>query len=100
METSITSKTVSQQTISGAPESLNLEITEPKLAQSKEKMEIEQTKCNLMQAIEVYFKYFPLQRMAHMKTTVKQRAAIGIKTIPQPPQLPLGQKTVNIIPQQ
>ena len=32
METSITSETVSQQTISGDPESLNLEITESKLA--------------------------------------------------------------------
>ena len=48
METSITSETVSQQTICGDPESLNLEITEPKLAQSKEKMETEQTKSNLM----------------------------------------------------
>ena len=67
METSITSETVSQQIICGGPESLNLEITEPKLAQSKEKMEIEQTKNNLIQAWEVYFKYFPSQRMAHTK---------------------------------
>ena len=51
METSITSETVSQQTIRGDPESLSLEIinyTEPKLSQSKEKMENEQTKNNLM----------------------------------------------------
>ena len=51
METSITSETVSQQTICGDLESLSLEITkyaEPKLAQSNEKMEIEQTKNNLM----------------------------------------------------
>ena len=51
METSITNETVSQQTVCGDPESLNLEIskyTEPKLAQSKEKTEIEQTKSNLM----------------------------------------------------
>ena len=98
METSITSETVSQQTICGDLESLNLEITEPKLAQSKEKMKIKQTESNLMQTREVYFKYFPSQRMAHMKATVKQRAAIGIKTIPWPPQLPLGWKMVNNIP--
>ena len=63
METSITSERVSQQTICGNPESLSLEIskyTEPKLAQSKEKMEIEQTKNNLMQAREVYFRYYSI----------------------------------------
>ena len=62
-------------------------------------MEIEQTKSNLMGAREVYFKYFPSQRMAHTKATVKQREVVGIKTIPQPPQLPQGWKTVKIIPQ-
>ena len=36
--------------------------------------------------------------MAHTKATVKQRVAIGIKTIPQPPQLPPGWKTVKNIP--
>ena len=51
METSTTSETVSHQTICGDSESLNLEITkytEPKLAQSKEKMETGQTKNNLI----------------------------------------------------
>ena len=50
METSITSKMVSQQTICGDPESLNIETThdtECNLTQSKEKMEHEQTKDNL-----------------------------------------------------
>ena len=50
METSITSKTVSQQTICGDTESLNIEIAndmESNLTQSTEKMEIEQTKDNL-----------------------------------------------------
>ena len=98
METSITSETVLQQTICGDPEGLNLEITEPKLAQSKEKIKIEQTKSNLMWAREVYFKYFPSQRMAHTKPTVKQRAVVGIKAIPWPPQLPPGQKMVMNIP--
>ena len=67
METSITSEMVSQQTICGDPESLNIEIppdTECNLTQSKEKMELEQTKDNLKQAREVYFKYFPSQKMA------------------------------------
>ena len=89
METSVTSETVSQQTICGDPECLCLEITnytEPKLAQGKEKMELEQTKNNLKQAQEVYFKYFPLQRMACTKATVRKRAMVGIKTIPQSPQ--------------
>ena len=52
-----------------------------------------------MWAREVYFKYFPLQRMAHTKATVTQSAMVGNKTIPQPPQLPPGWKTVKIIPQ-
>ena len=51
-----------------------------------------------MGAREVYFKYFTSQRMAHTKAMVKQRAAIRIKTIPGPPQLPPGQKTVNKVP--
>ena len=37
-----------------------------------------------MQAREVYFKYFPSQRMAHTKAIIKRRAVVGIKTIPQP----------------
>ena len=49
METSITSKMVSQQTICGDTESLNIEITsdtERNLTQSKEKTECEQTEDN------------------------------------------------------
>ena len=48
--------------------SRNIEIandTEPKLTQSKEQMKIEQTRKNLMQTWEVYFKYLSSQRMAH-----------------------------------
>ena len=52
------------------------------LTQSREKMELEQTKDNLNQAGEVYFKYFPLQRMACTKATVR-RAMMGVKTIAQ-----------------
>ena len=67
---------VSQQTICADPESLNLEITndtESKLTQSKDQMEIEQTQKNLLQAREVYFKYFPSHRMACTKSSIWQR---------------------------
>ena len=65
METSITSETIPQQTICGDSE--NIEIVndmEPKLTQSKDQMEIEQTRKNLLQALKVYFKYFSSQKMA------------------------------------
>ena len=53
-----------------------------------------------MWAREVYFKYFPSQRMACTKATMKRRAVVGIKTIYQPPQLQPGRKTrIKIIPQ-
>ena len=51
METLITSETISQQTI--CRESENIELvnnTDPKLNQSKNQTEIEQTRKNLMQA--------------------------------------------------
>ena len=62
METSITSETVSQQTICGDIGSLNLKITndmESKLTKNKDQTEIEQTQENLIKARDVYFKYFP-----------------------------------------
>ena len=58
---------VSQQTICGDIESLNLEITddmESRLTQNKDQIEIEQTWENLVKARDIYFKYFPSQRMA------------------------------------
>ena len=86
METSITSETISQQTICRDTE--NVEIandTEPKQTWSKEQMlEIAQTRKNLMQAQKVYFKYLSSQRMAHTKTFVRRRAVNGGKSIPQP----------------
>ena len=60
MEKSITSETISQQTIFGESESENIKITndiDPKLDQSKDLKESEQTRINLMQAQKVYFKY-------------------------------------------
>ena len=65
METSITSKIVSQQTICRDTESLNIEITsdtECNLTQSKEKREIEITKNKLMRARGIYCKCFPPQK--------------------------------------
>ena len=84
MVTSITSEMVSQQTICGDPE--NIEIandTEPKLTKSKEQMEIEQTRKNLMKAWKVYFKYLSSRRMAHTKSSVRRRVAEGEKSIVQ-----------------
>ena len=91
MEMSITTETVSQQTICRDAENLNIEIThdtESNLIQSKEKTKLEQTKDNLKGAKEVYFKYFPSQKMAQTKATVMKRASEGIKTLPQPPKCP------------
>ena len=82
MDTSITSETISQQTICG--DLNNIEIandTEPKLTQSGEQMEIEQMRINLKNAREVYFKYFSSQRMACTKATVRKRTAEGAKTV-------------------
>ena len=82
METSITSKMVSQQTICGDVENLSLEITrytEPKLSPSKEKTETKETKNNPIRAREIYCKYFPSQKMAHMKVAVQKRVMMGIK---------------------
>ena len=81
METSITSEMVSQQTICGDPE--NIEVandTEPKLTQSKGQMKIEQTRKNLMNAWEIDFKYLSSQKMAHTKSSVR-RAESGGKVL-------------------
>ena len=87
METSIISETISQQTICGELE--NIEITndiDPKLDQSKDLMKIEQTRINLMQAWKVYFKYLSSQRLARIKSSVRCRAARDGKALI-PPQL-------------
>ena len=94
METSITSETISQQTICGDNESLELtNDTEYNLNYSKEKTELEKTQNKLKQARKIYFKYFPLQKMACTKSTIRKRAMMGIKTVPQslPPRI--GKKT-------
>ena len=67
MEMSITSEMISQQTICGDNEGLNLNNN---MESSKEQTKLERMQNNLKKAREVYFKYFSLQRMAHTKATI------------------------------
>ena len=78
---SITSETISHQTICGDNE--GLELTND-MEYSKEQTEFEKMQNNLQRAREVYFKYFPSQGMAHTKATVRKRAMMGMKMVPQP----------------
>ena len=96
METSITSETISKQTICRESESENIKITndiDPKLDQRQDLMEIEQTRINLMQALKVYFKYLSSQRMVQTKSSVRCKAAGDRKVLipPQPSQQHLTQ---------
>ena len=85
MEMSITSEMISQQTICGDNESLELNNdVEYNLNYSKEKTKFEKSQNNLKQGREVYFKYFPSQKIACTKATIRKRALMGIKTVPQP----------------
>ena len=68
METSITSETISQQTIHGDSEGLNANVEN-----NKEPTELEQMQNKVNKAIEIYFKYFLPQRMARMKATVRRQ---------------------------
>ena len=98
MEPSITSETLSQQTSCRDNESLDIEMTNDmqcNLTHSNEKTEHEQTKTNIKQAREVYFKGFPLQKMAHTKTTVQKRVMMGVMTMPQPHQPRMDQKDLG-----
>ena len=106
METSITSEMIYQQTICREPENPNqdhevIEIdndNELKQDQSKEQMtEIEQTRKNLIQAREIYFKYPPSQKMVHTKSSLRRKAVKGDKFNPQPQ--PSSSSTVGKMPQ-
>ena len=70
---------ISQQTICGDNE--GLELTND-MEYSKEQTEFEKMWNNLKRAREVYFKYFPSQRMAHMKAIIWKRAMMGMTVIP------------------
>ena len=81
METSITSETISQHTI--CRNLNNIEIANDKEPnQSKEWMEIEQTRINLKNTRKVYFKYSSSQRMVCTKATVRKRVVEGAKMVP------------------
>ena len=58
---------ISQQTICGDNESLNLNND---MESSKELTKLERMQNNLKKARGVYFKYFSSQRMAHTKATI------------------------------
>ena len=58
-KTSITSETISQQTICGDNEGLNTDVENNKEPQN-----------NLSKAREIYFKYFSSQKMARTKATI------------------------------
>ena len=86
METSITSETISQQTVCGEIERPNKDRKFPEIAKKvpqtcnkdKEQInegitEIEQTKKDLNKTREVYFDLIKMQKMARMKLSVKRR---------------------------
>ena len=79
MEMSITSEMISQQTICGDNEGLNLNTD---MDSSKEQTEPESMQNNLDKAREIYFKYFTLQRIACTKPTVQKRAMMGMPVMP------------------
>ena len=98
METSITSETKSQQAICGEPENHNqdhefIEISndnELKQVQRKDHItEIEETRKNVINAREVYFKYLSSKKMAHTKYSARRRAEKGDDRLHyQPPSSP------------
>ena len=79
METSITSEMISQQTVCGDNECQELTNN---TEYSKEQTEFEKMQNNLKRAREVYFKYFPSQRMACMKATIQKRAMMEMTIMP------------------
>ena len=116
METSITSETISQQTICGQLYKPNkdhkyIETTRQvsqtsrndNQAQSKECItEIEQIRKNLIHAREVYLKYISSQKMAHTKYSTRRNAEKEDDRLPsQPPssssQLPTAGMMLQIV---
>ena len=73
MELSITSETISQQTICGDNRGLDADMET-----NKEPIKFEQKKNQLSKAREIYFKYFSSQKMARMKATVRKQAMMGL----------------------
>ena len=79
METSITSETISQQTICGDNEGLNLNTN---VNDNKEQTTFRKMWNNLNKAREIYFKYFSLQKMACTKAIIQKQAMMGKPLVP------------------
>ena len=79
MEMSITSETISQQTICGDNGGLNLNTN---VGNSKEQTKLEKTQNNLKKVRKIYSQYFSLQKMACTKATVHKWAMMGMPPIP------------------
>ena len=77
METSITSETISQETICEDNEGYNDNVDN-----SKEQTELEKMQNNLNKAREIYFKYFSSQKMVRMKVTLCKWAMMGLPIVP------------------
>ena len=73
METSITSETISQQTICGDNEGLDADMET-----NKELIKFEQKQNQLSKAREIYIKYFPSQKMVRTKATMHKQAMMGL----------------------
>ena len=74
MEMSITSETISQQTICGDKGGLNAGVEN-----NKELIKLEQMQNNLSR--EIYFKYFSSLKMARTKATVRKLAMRGLPLV-------------------
>ena len=70
---SITSETISQQTICGGNEGLDADM-----GTNKEPIKCEWKQNQLSKARDIYFRYFPSQRMARTKATAWRKAMMGI----------------------
>ena len=76
METSITSETISQQTICRDNEGLNADMET-----NKEQIKFEWKPNQLSKAREIYFKYLSSQKMARTKAMVCKWAIMGLPLV-------------------
>ena len=76
METSITSETISQQTICGDNEDLDADMEI-----NKEPIKFEWKQNKLSKAREIYFKYFSSQKTARTKAPVRKQAMMGLPLV-------------------
>ena len=76
METSITSETISQQTICGDNKGLDAGMET-----NKKPIKFEQKKNQLSKAREIFFKDFLSQKMVRTKATVRKQAMMGLPLV-------------------